>query len=164
MNKRGFTLVELLIVIVIISLLAALLLPALVKAICAAKETKCQDLITNIENASKIYERDNNSYPPSQLDAPFNSGPCANALSKPGPKKQPYIEFVDGDVTSWPMSDASNVKNPVNPTSPIYYRNNAMNPKPTQAIKAFQNKYSVDIWAENCEGTATGINNWRAPN
>jgi prepilin-type N-terminal cleavage/methylation domain-containing protein len=155
MARKGFTLVELLIVIIIISLLAALLLPALVKAICAAKETKAMDLITNIENACKIYERDFNSYPAGAAVAPFYSKWCADALSKPGPRKQPYIEWVAGD-----LDGNGNVRNPVNPQGMIYYRNNiALNPKPPEA----KNKYSVDLWCENCEGVATGVNNWRAP-
>lgn len=159
MRRSGFTLIELLIVIVIIALLAALLLPAIVSAICAAKETRAANLVAEIEGAAKTYERDYNAYPPTASD--FKTGPCINALSRLGPKKQPYIDLAPDELMAWPLSNNSHVRNPVETTKPIHYRDNTLNP-PLSGGPPVHNRYGVDIWAENCNGVATGINNWRA--
>ncbi|HLG42097.1 MAG TPA: prepilin-type N-terminal cleavage/methylation domain-containing protein [Planctomycetota bacterium] len=161
MRRSGFTLIELLIVIVIIALLAALLLPAIVGAICAAKETRAANLLAEVEGAAKIYERDYNVYPPTAAD--FKSGPCVNTLSQLGPKKQPYIEFVGEDLMAFPVTNASHLRNPVDITKSIMYRDNTLNP-PLSGGPPVHNRYGCDLWAENCNAVATGINNWRASN
>ena len=60
----GFTLIELLVVIAIIGILAALLLPALVRARDAAMLSKCKSNMKNIANAYQIYAGDNNGWFP----------------------------------------------------------------------------------------------------
>lgn len=60
----GFTLVELLVVIAIIGILAALLLPALVRARDSAMMAKCKSNMKNIANAYQIYAADNDGWFP----------------------------------------------------------------------------------------------------
>lgn len=60
----GFTLIELLVVIAIIGILAALLLPALVRARESAKMAKCQNNLKSIGNAMMLYHTDNDGWFP----------------------------------------------------------------------------------------------------
>jgi prepilin-type N-terminal cleavage/methylation domain-containing protein/prepilin-type processing-associated H-X9-DG protein len=65
MKKRnGFTLIELLVVVAIISVLIALLLPALGKARQAAQVSVCQSHVKNIWTATRLYIDSNNGYGP----------------------------------------------------------------------------------------------------
>lgn len=75
--KRGFTLVELLVVIAIIALLVALLLPALAGARRAGKKSATQNMMQAFTNAVSSFSNDNGSRMPSyfsqaQMGAPDN--------------------------------------------------------------------------------------------
>jgi prepilin-type N-terminal cleavage/methylation domain-containing protein/prepilin-type processing-associated H-X9-DG protein len=66
MKKRGFTLLELLVVIAIIAILAALLMPALQKAKEAAYRAQCVSNTKNLATGSLVLVNENyNKYPPS---------------------------------------------------------------------------------------------------
>jgi len=62
-RSRGFTLLELMVVIVIIGVLAALVATNVLPRIGQAKVTAAQTDITSISNALKIYKLDNGRYP-----------------------------------------------------------------------------------------------------
>jgi prepilin-type N-terminal cleavage/methylation domain-containing protein/prepilin-type processing-associated H-X9-DG protein len=81
-HKGGFTLVELLVVIGIISVLIAMLLPALNKARDAAKKVSCASNLRQVGLALQMYANDNKGWlPPSYL----NGNPATSAQDYSSP-------------------------------------------------------------------------------
>ena len=62
-RSRGFTLLELMVVIVIIGVLAALIAPKVLENVDKAKITAANADISNLMNALKMYKLDNGRYP-----------------------------------------------------------------------------------------------------
>ena len=62
-RQRGFTLIEIMIVVVIIGLLAAVIMPQLLGQVDEARATKARQDIQSIETALTMYRLDNSRYP-----------------------------------------------------------------------------------------------------
>jgi general secretion pathway protein G len=62
-NRKGFTLIEIMVVIVILAMLAAIVGPKLMGRTDDAKVTDARVQIKNIETALKLYKLDTGSYP-----------------------------------------------------------------------------------------------------
>jgi general secretion pathway protein G len=62
-GRRGFTLLELMVVIIILGILAGLVLPRFMGRTEEAKKTKARLQIENLEAALKLYKLDNGNYP-----------------------------------------------------------------------------------------------------
>lgn len=65
--RRGFSLIELLVVIAIIAILAALLFPVFASVREQTRQTQCMQQMHDIATALKLYEVDNNKYPATLL-------------------------------------------------------------------------------------------------
>ncbi len=63
MTQRGFTLIELMVVIVIIGVLATLVAPRVLGRADEARVTKARTDIATLSQALKMYKLDNNRYP-----------------------------------------------------------------------------------------------------
>jgi len=62
-NRRGFTLIELMVVIVILGILAGLIVPRIMSEPDKAKKLKARMQIESIATALKMYKLDNGKYP-----------------------------------------------------------------------------------------------------
>src|SRR5579872_1218381 len=73
MRKRAFTLVELLVVMVIIAILAALLLPALTRTKETGRSAACLSNLHQIGLGLQLYVQDNQNHLPTMYDRPLPS-------------------------------------------------------------------------------------------
>ena len=104
MRRRGFTLVEMLVVIAIIGLLVGLLMPALAAARERARRAKARAMCSQIETGWKAYLEDHRNFDaPGINDGDMDSG-MVDILNANNDFSRHYMEFSQDEV-DYGMSD-----------------------------------------------------------
>lgn len=95
-NQKGFTIIELLVVIVIIGILVALALPNLFAAQARGRDSDRKNEIKNLQQRLETHFNDNGSYPASLSD--LNPAPSAEETTGPRNDEYSYTQQDDGDA------------------------------------------------------------------
>jgi type IV pilus assembly protein PilA len=70
-NKKGFTLIELMIVVAIIGILAAIAIPNFMTYQCKAKQSEAKSILGALRTAQEVYYAENSTYATSSANLDF---------------------------------------------------------------------------------------------
>lgn len=109
-DSRGFTLIEMLIVIVVISILAMIVIPRLLGAGRKAKESALRGDLQQLRNSIQQFEADCGDFPSAltQLMVQPAAGNGGNGIALDvGAWKGPYMRTPDGNLPNDPFTAAA---------------------------------------------------------
>ncbi len=119
MGHRAFTLVELLVVILVIAILAAIAIPKFVDAGLRSREASLKSNLKLVRNAVELFRNDTSAYPAALSDLAVTTAPSTGLSSAAASKvivstdwKGPYLMSVPTD----PVGSAALTYGIVSPT------------------------------------------------
>jgi general secretion pathway protein G len=137
-KQGGFTLLELLIVIVIIGILAVLIIPNLASGPARARDAQRKSDLRNIKTALETYYNDNNSYPTAGgASCVPSASSCLGTVLSTG--TTPYMKVVPND-----------------PKAPT--QNYAYIPTPASCAAGACTSYTLTATLENAHDSQAGAN------
>ena len=98
-NQKGFTLIEVLLIVVILGIIAAIAVPRLMSSKAEAQMTSCRANVANINTAIEKYFFDHNAYP-ATLDVLFTATQDSELYFPDGPP----ICGATGNSTTYTMN------------------------------------------------------------
>ena len=140
-RTKGFTLIEIMVVVVILGILAAIVVPNIIDRPDAAREAKARQDIKAVDSALKLYRLDNYRYPSTEQG-------LAALVEKPNSQPEPRNWKSGGYLDRVPTDPWGNV---------YHYRNPGQHGP-------------IDIYTlgrdnqEGGEGADADIGNWKADN
>lgn len=95
-NQRGFSLIEIMVVVVILGILASIVVPKIISRPDEARVVKAKQDVLSIQNALDLYKLDNGIYPSTDQGLmALVEKPTSNPV--PREWKQPYLKSVPKD-------------------------------------------------------------------
>jgi len=105
MNKKGFTLVELMVVIVIIGVLAAVAIPKMMAATNKAKAGEGPQILRSIASMEATFKAENDSYIEA-VSEEKGAATAGNGWYELGFDQNPFSRYFDFDVTGAPYQES----------------------------------------------------------
>jgi general secretion pathway protein G len=164
--KRGFTLVEILIVVVILGILAAIVIPQFTQASTEAKSNSLASDLQSLRSQIELYKVQHNDTAPAAATFITQMTQSSNISGVPSGSKQrnpggpldgmdygPYLERV-------PINPFNDKKDGVDPTqgSILDLAGAAKNNPGSDAASWQYNATTGEIWADNSGATPQGTN------
>ena len=120
-NNKGFTLIELMIVVAIIGVLAAIAIPNFLNYQCKAKQSEAKANLGNIRTSQEAYFAEFDTYATSLANVGFStkgnsrysytSTGSATAFTATALAKTPGLKTAAGDLDQWTITEAGTLTN-----------------------------------------------------